>query len=666
MIDPAIEKHDCDQLLEIFENAADAIISVDSEFRITHFNSSSERLFGYSSEEIIGQPINILLPADLHAGHDRMMKGFSESRDYARMMGERRSVNGLDKSGREIPLDISILKHKNGGRRSFTAIARDITKQVESEQQLRESERRFRAMFHGSYQLTGIIDTEGRLTDINDTARAFVGEMRDAYMECPVWDLPWWSDDLSRAKWKSAIQNAMHGHYHRTVIKAAGEKGRTLQIDLSVKPIFRRDGNVAFLVAEGRDITDLMHTYEALARSESRLSHAQRIARLGNWEWDLTTNSILWSDEVYRIFGLAQTTFGASYDAFLESVHPDDRHIVEEAVQSALENGSDYFVAHRVLTPDGVEKIVEERGEVLRNEAGEPLSMTGTVQDVTEARQREHDLSVARDHAEAASRSKSQFLATMSHELRTPLNAIIGFSELIETQMNKSDKSGKHGEYAGYVRASGEHLLKIINDILEVSRADVDGIATEYRNFDPGALIEAVVSMIRGKAEEKETDLKVLIGSGGMDVFLDERLCRQILINLAMNAIKFTASDGCVEVGYTTKDRDIEFFVRDNGQGIAPHDLQHVFDPFFQVENEYTRRHDGVGLGLTIVKRFTELQGGSISINSVVGEGTEIRILFPDVIQVPNEYKTCGCRRPGHDARIERHRLPSGGTTVQG
>jgi PAS domain S-box-containing protein len=656
--------HDCDQLLEILENAADAIISVDSAFRITHFNPSSERLFGYMSDEIIGQSINVLLPMDHRGGHDRLMQGFSDGRDKARMMGERRSVEGLSKSGRRIPLDISILKHKSGGRRSFTAIARDISEQVESEQQLRESERRFRAMFHGSYQFTGIIDTKGCLTDINDTARNFVGDMRDAYRLLPVWDLPWWVDDLSRARWKSAIRNAVRGRFDRTVVKAKGEKGRTLQVDLSVKPIFKRDGEVAFLVAEGRDITDLMHTNEALAKSESRLAHAQRIASLGNWEWDLTTNGLLWSDEVYRIFGLTPNTFGASFDAFLEIVHPEDRHLVAEAVQRAVEKGQPYVLTHRILTLGGEEKIVEERGEVLRNEAGEALSMSGTVQDVTEAWRREHELSVARDHAETASRSKSQFLATMSHELRTPLNAIIGFSELIEAQASGTDHAEQHGKYARYIHESGQHLLKIINDILDVSRADVDAIKAEQRHFDPVAVIEAVFAMVKGKAEEKGLILNLVAEREPRDILMDERLCRQILINLVVNAIKFTPSDGQVDIGFVINERDIEFVVRDTGQGIALKDLEHVFEPFFQVEGEYARRHDGVGLGLTIVKRFTEIQGGAISVKSTVGKGTEFRIQFPDVVHMHGEEKACGCCGPGRQIDMDRDPLPAGGKVL--
>jgi len=131
-----------------------------------------------------------------------------------------------------------------------------------------------------------------------------------------------------------------------------------------------------------------------------------------------------------------------------------------------------------------------------------------------------------------------------------------------------------------------------------------------------------------------------------------------------VNAIKFTGPDGQVDIGFSVNGRDIEFLVRDNGQGIAPKDLAQVFEPFFQVEDEYARRHDGVGLGLTIVKRFTEIQGGSISVQSTVGEGTEFRILFPGVVHMRDEQRACGCCGPGREVDIERDRLPAEGLTL--
>lgn len=640
-----------DQLSEIIETAADAIISVDSEFRITDLNPSALRLFGFTEDELLGQSINMLLPLNKREGHAALMQNFARSEDQARMMGERGPIEGLTKTGRYVPLDISILKHKRGQRRCFTAIVRDITEQVQAQQRLRDSERRFRAMFHGSYQFTGILDLEGKLTDMNDTARELVGPLPDDWDQEPVWSMPWWSDELSRARFKEAVKRARRGRFDRSIIKVTGADGRQLHVDLSVKPVFTRSGEIAFLVAEGRDVTELMNTYEALSKSEASLAQAQRMAGLGNWEWNIKTNKLSWSDEVYRIFGLAPHEFGASYDAFLARIHPDDRAIVEGAVNKALVDGDDYMVTHRIITPTGEEKIVQERGEVLLSSLGAPLTMTGTVQDITDTWKHEQELSMERDRAEAASRSKSQFLATMSHELRTPLNAIIGFSELIEKQVNGPAAMDDYMKYAQYARESGQHLLHIINDILDVSRADLGSITTDPKLFDPCSLILSVLNMVSTKAEEKTLDLSANCPEGQGEVFLDERLCRQVLLNLVSNAIKFSPAGGTIEIGFTISGPEATLYVRDNGPGISDEDLEHVFDPFFQVEGEYARRHEGVGLGLTIVKKFAEVQGGIVSVDSKIEEGTEVTVTFPAAAHSTSHAHELGCGCCGPEGR---------------
>lgn len=624
------QSHDCDQLIEIIENAADAIISVDEQFSVTHFNAAAEVLFGYAADEIIGQQINILLPSDDRAGHTKLMSNFASTRDPSRRMGERRSVRGMTKDGRTVPLDISILRHGEGGRRRFTAIARDISAQIEAQNRIVDSERKFRAIFHGSYQFIALLDVDGRLLDINDTARSFVAEEAAQNTGKPFWEASWWLNELARVRVKSAVQRGGEGCFDRTVVKIRGRGERGAHVDLSVKPILSRENTIAFLVAEGRDITELMDTNEALRKSEASLAHAQRIACLGNWEWNIATNHLYWSDEVYRIFGLTPNTFGASFDAFLEHVHEEDRPLVELAVQNAFEHGTPYSIYHRIVAPDGTEKVVHERGEVLRNGKGEPITMAGTVQDVTEVWKREHELAEARDKAEAANRSKSQFLATMSHELRTPLNAIIGFSELIEGQSAGPIMQPQYRQYAQYVRESGQHLLAVINDILDVSRVELGSIAAQCELFDANALLRTVTQMVSHRAEDKSLSISSSGVDDDVELFLDERLCRQILINLMSNAIKFSNPGGAVKLGLDIRDDIVHFFVTDEGPGIHEDYLERIFEPFFQAEDEYARSHEGVGLGLSIVKKFAEIQGGRVSIDSAPDQGTRVNVIFPD------------------------------------
>ena len=617
------------QLEEIEAGAADGIISVGADGRLTHFNAAAEGIFGFERDEVIGQPLTILLPEDRRHGHDAYMHAFAASDNAARTMGERAPVVGRRKDGSVVPLEISILHHKSPGPRRFTAVMRDISRRVAQERALAEKERKFRAIFDGSYQFVALLDTDGNILELNRSAVQFIGNDQQVHAGVPLWQATFWTDEVERSSLREAVLQAAEGKFSHLILDIRGDNGRIAKLDLALKSIQTPLNAVEFLIAEGRDVTELVDINDALRWSEARLANAQKIARLGNWEWTMTSNQLLWSDEVYRIFGLTPDTFGASYDAFIGHVHPDDRQLVQEAVNRAIQEKEPYSIQHRIVCPDGAEKVVHERGEVLFDDDGKPLVMTGTVQDVTEAWAREQALSRARDDAEAANRAKSLFLAAMSHELRTPLNAIIGFSEIMTGELFGTIGQPAYKEYSNYILDSGQHLLKIINDILDVTRIESGAADATFTEFDPEKMIEAAVRFVRAKADAKGVVIRIKALFENCRLYLDERLCKQILINLLGNAVKFTESGGCVEVGLKVNDEKVTFVVRDTGIGIGHDHLQRVFEPFFQVEGAFARKYDGVGLGLTIVKNLVELQDGRVSVTSKRGVGTTVTVDFP-------------------------------------
>ena len=239
-------------------------------------------------------------------------------------------------------------------------------------------------------------------------------------------------------------------------------------------------------------------------------------------------------------------------------------------------------------------------------------------------------VSEALEQAVRANKSKSEFLATMSHELRTPLNAIIGFSDIIRRELFGPLENGKYTEYARDIHESGSHLLAIINDILDLAKAESGKLQLNEQEFDVTEVLEACVRMCRGRAEANKVDLIFFGGQTEIRIVADERLLLQIIANLLTNAIKFTPEGGTVRLHVSaTAEKGIVFRIADTGIGIAPENIQRVLRPFEQVETSYSRRHSGSGLGLPYAKRLAELHGGELRIDSELAKGTTVTVMLP-------------------------------------
>jgi signal transduction histidine kinase len=228
---------------------------------------------------------------------------------------------------------------------------------------------------------------------------------------------------------------------------------------------------------------------------------------------------------------------------------------------------------------------------------------------------------------EVASRHKSEFLANMSHELRTPLNAIIGFSEVLSERMF-GELNDKQDEYLKDIHASGQHLLSLINDILDLSKIEAGRMELELADFDLPMAIDNALTLVRERASRRGVTLKSTIGERVGTIRGDERKMKQVLLNLLSNAIKFTPDGGRVEVAAVRDVGAVEVSVRDTGVGIAPGDLDAVFEEFRQV-GASAAKQEGTGLGLALCRKFVELHGGKIWVKSQVGKGSTFAFALP-------------------------------------
>ncbi len=276
------------------------------------------------------------------------------------------------------------------------------------------------------------------------------------------------------------------------------------------------------------------------------------------------------------------------------------------------------WVEMRCRPLEQVEAVGQDRCEIV-----------AVLRDVTERKRQEQALGDARAEAERANAAKSRFLATMSYELRTPLNAIIGFSGMLMKETALALDAKRRNEYAGLINDSGNHLLAVINGILDMSKIETGNFEITSEPFAPAAVIASCCNMLALRASEAGIVLEKMPTGGLQDMVADRRALNQILLNLISNAIRFTDRGGKVTVGARAEAGHVTFMVEDNGVGINDEDLARVGEPYFQARASYDRRHGGTGLGLSIVKGLVRLHGGEISIRSRVGEGTRVSVRLP-------------------------------------
>jgi signal transduction histidine kinase len=252
------------------------------------------------------------------------------------------------------------------------------------------------------------------------------------------------------------------------------------------------------------------------------------------------------------------------------------------------------------------------------------------VRDITERKATEVDLQLAKGKAESASQAKSAFLASMSHELRTPLNAIIGFAEVIKDEMCGPRDPVKYHRYAEDIYSSGQHLLALINDILDLSKVESGAAELHDESIDVRDLVQCALSLVKHGARTAEVDLVMEIGEDLPLLWADERKLKQVLVNLLANSVKFTEPGGVITFkAWCRADSGFVFQVVDTGIGMAAGDIPKALSKFGQIDNALSRKYEGTGLGLSLSKALIELHGGSLDLQSELGKGTTVTVRLP-------------------------------------
>lgn len=403
------------------------------------------------------------------------------------------------------------------------------------------------------------------------------------------------------------------------------------------------------LMAE--DIT-LEHEQQLrLGELVAQLELATEAADIGIWYWNFEDDSVQWDARMYDMFGRKadlQSGIPASYDYWVQSLHPEDATATVESLTEAVEAGSNWGRTYRIRCPDAEVRSIESYCVQRRDEEGKPIGMLGICRNITSRLKLQSDLVAARIEAESANAAKDQFLANISHELRTPMNAILGMLEVLgQTRLDDAQR----GHFTS-VHNAARALLRILNDILDFSRLNANALEIIPEDVQIEDLLAQVGELFAVAASSKGVEL-VLETSEGLDghYWGDALRIRQILNNFVDNAIKFT-DRGSVVVTATRTGKDggrdlIRFEVRDTGTGLTQEQSNRLFQPFVQADQSLTRTHGGSGLGLSICRQLAVAMGGQIGVDSKFGEGSAFWFTVP-LEPIPN-----GRMEPGQQLQQE-------------
>jgi PAS domain S-box-containing protein len=407
-------------------------------------------------------------------------------------------------------------------------------------------------------------------------------------------------------------------------------------VDFLIKPIdpqaLRSKAEVFYELYRQRQ--EVIRQRDELRASEERLRLALEAAIAGSFDWDLSTNRVVWSAEQYEMLGYKPFSFEPTYESWRSRVHPDDIDRVEAEVAEAIRQRRDIDMVYRIIGADGETRWVNGRRHNFYDQAGRAVRQVGVMIDITDRKRAEEERErlLAREHqareqAEAATRAKDEFLAIVSHELRSPLNAILGYNRMLREKPKDSESLKKSCDT---IERNARMQLQLIEDLLDSARIISGKLRLEIGPIDIASVVNDALDVVRMAAEAKGVKLCAKLDPEQEMITGDAARLQQVIWNLLSNAIKFTPECGRVELKVERDAERVRIIVSDTGRGINAELLPYVFDRFRQSDNSASRRQGGLGLGLALVKSLVELHGGEVKAESDgEGRGATFTVTLP-------------------------------------
>ncbi len=619
-------------LHDLMEHLTVAVLTHGTQGTLEYANPAALALLGRSLDQIQGRTLPDLVESLFWEDGQPLA---ADEYPVAQVMGDRQPIHGrvvgFRKEAGAPPrwtlMDVFPEPSGEGGAGRILVAMFDITERQEAKNRLRQTLADLEDLYQNAPCGYHSLGPDGTILRINDTELRWLGYSREEVVGKKTFA------DLMAPASRHMFLEQFPGFRSRGWVQdlefdLIRKDGTLLSVLLNATAIQGPDGAYLYSRSTVTDVTQRLKAERALRASQASLADAQRIAHLGNWDLDLTRNALTWSKEIYRIFERDPAAFGASYEAFLEAVHPEDRERVDQAYRASLADRRPYDIIHRLLMPDGRIKHVHERCETHFDAGGRPLRSVGTVQDITEqelAEQERRRLEAEVNHFQRLD-SLGNLAGGVAHDMNNILAVILSLSELQLERLSEPDPAARAFELVRNACTRGADLVRRLTQFARKQMEKAEALDLNLLVREQRDILERTTLRKAEWALDLEEPLPLVMGQASE--------ISNAVINLCLNALDAMPRGGRITLRTRSlPGAGVDLSVADNGTGMPPEILARALDPFFTTKPV----GKGTGLGLATVYGTMKAHGGTVEIQSEVGEGTTVHLRFPPAGAVQEE-----------------------------
>jgi PAS domain S-box-containing protein len=610
------------QFRELFDNMSDGVAIYQAkdngeDFIFLGINKAAERLSKVGREEIIGQSVLEAFPGVREIGlfevFQKVWKTGASQHHPISLYQDARITQWVENYVYKLPSG------------EIVAVYADITERKQAEEALRESNELLSLFMKKSpiySYIKDVTSAQNIVVCASDNFKEMIGLKEGDLVGKNMTELfsPEFAAKIMADDWAVIAS----GEVYRCEEEFNGRTYNTIKFPIVL-------GDKTLLAGYTIDVTEIRQINEQLSLNERRFRLATQSGNIGVWDWDVLKNELSWDDSMYFLYGIRKEDFAGAYEAWMGTLHPDDRLFVDGEIQAALRGDREYAPEFRIVRSNGEIRNIQATSQCLRDPKGKVTRMIGTNIDITERKKVEEIFKKAKEDAEAATKAKSEFLNNIAHDFRTPIHAIQGFSSYLQAE----SVTERQKKFISFINESSKNLLRLVEDLLDVSKLTSGKIELRSVEFDLNKSVTDAVAMARIGVMDKPVTLLCVLPDSLPRVKGDDIRYRQILDNLISNAIKYT-DHGQVTVTVNSEYEGcpegkcrVRISVKDTGLGIPKEKQSRIFDAFTRFhEFEGGKERGGVGMGLYIVKTLVDLMKGTTSVVSEVGQGSEFIVLI--------------------------------------